>query len=41
MPANNKLLGHKLVIAVIVLIMLTPIAATLLYSLSTRWGAGT
>ena len=39
MPANNKLLGHKLVIAVIVLIMLTPIAATLLYSLSTRWGA--
>ena len=39
MHANNRLLVHRLVIAVIVLLMLTPIAATLIYSLSTRWGA--
>lgn len=38
MQRNNNLL-HRIVIAVVVLVMVLPLVATLLYSLSTHWGA--
>ncbi len=39
MQKSNNLICHRIIIGIIVLIMVLPLVATLLYSLSTRWGA--